>query len=120
MLPSNDDKCPVESETRVTCAACFAVGSFVPSTAISGPFVTTLVQYFKPNFTQLYRVYNDGSLDPSSQLDFGFVELTYALGTIDDGYEVITLFNTDLKTGGSGSFRTVSIVYRVPCAITPL
>ncbi len=71
------------------------------STVIVGPLVSTVVQSYREGYAQVFRLH-EGNSDDSR-----FVEVTYALGVIDDGAEVITRINSDILSGGSGTFYTV-------------
>lgn len=86
-----------------------AVDEFLSTTIIQGPFVSTAIQAYRQNYTQLYRAYSDGSGSTANQTDLQCIEVTYALGAIDNGFEVVTRFDTDLHTGDSGAFLTVRL-----------
>jgi hypothetical protein len=83
-----------------------AENSYLSTTVVSGPYVKTVVQWYRQGYYQLFQLFDDGS-GTASNNDLALIQVTYGLGVIDDGREVITRINSDIVSGGFGAFYTV-------------
>ena len=61
---------------------------YVNTAMVQGDFVTTAIQSFREGYVQLFRLYSDGSELCDTESNLHYVEITYALGVIDEGREV--------------------------------
>lgn len=86
----------------------FTENSYLSTTVVSGLYVKTVAQWFRPGYYQLFQLFDDGS-GTTQNSDLALIQVTYGLGVIDNGREVITRIGTDLLSGGFGMFYTVCV-----------
>jgi len=73
----------------------------VQASTINGPFVKSFQQKWKNGYAQTVKLFTDGTSDLTAQADFNHIRISYDIGTIDSGAEVVSHWQTDIQSNGN-------------------